>query len=241
MAPTSSPCRATFDHYDLVIGLYKGQRVPLKGGDSSDDRVTIARLKLQRTGGQITAITAEQPAGKRKPKSDDQADFAAHLNRPGTWIDFGPVATDGAVKINRGERPPGILSLSARQAVPREPRPQDACPGRRSRAGESPGLGGRRRPRSRAGGVPLGEGPAGFVRGACGRRPVLDTVVTHLECGDLSPLWFCRVAAFFFVPTLPGHESVLITLRVIWAYRSVAWCLPTKAARPRSEPCQHPV
>jgi hypothetical protein len=23
------------------------------------------------------------------------------MNRPGTWIDFGPVATDGAVKINR--------------------------------------------------------------------------------------------------------------------------------------------
>jgi hypothetical protein len=34
-------------------------------------------------------------------KSDGQADFTAHMNRPGTWIDFGPVATDGAVKINR--------------------------------------------------------------------------------------------------------------------------------------------
>ena len=43
------------------------------------------------------------PARQAKPKSDDQADFAAHLNRPGTWIDFGPVATDGAVKINRAK------------------------------------------------------------------------------------------------------------------------------------------
>jgi hypothetical protein len=92
---------ATFDSYDLVIGLHKGERLPLKGGESSEDRVSIARLVLQRTGGKITAIAAEQPARQAKPKSDDQADFSAHLNRPGTWIDFGPVATDGSVKINR--------------------------------------------------------------------------------------------------------------------------------------------
>jgi hypothetical protein len=89
---------ATFDHYDLMIGLDKAGRVPLKGGQSSDDRVTIARLELQRTGVKITAIAAHQPL---KRKSDDHADFTAHVNRPGTWIDFGPVATDGAVKINR--------------------------------------------------------------------------------------------------------------------------------------------
>ena len=94
---------ATFDRYDLVIGLHKGRRVPLKGGDSSDDRVHIAQLKLERSGGKITAITAAPPPRPVKTASDDRADFSAHLNRPGTWVDFGPVATDGAVKINRAK------------------------------------------------------------------------------------------------------------------------------------------
>jgi hypothetical protein len=89
---------ATFDHYDLVIGLHKGQRVPLKG-ESWEHRVVLARLDLQLVGGKITGIAVRQPP--RREKAKDQADFTAHLNRPGTWIDFGPVATDGAVKINR--------------------------------------------------------------------------------------------------------------------------------------------
>jgi hypothetical protein len=90
---------ATFDHYDLVIGLYKGQRVRLKGTASTDDRVVVARLVLGRSGGRVTGITVDPPPKIETPK--DEADFSAHLNPPGTWIDFGPVATDGAVKINR--------------------------------------------------------------------------------------------------------------------------------------------
>ena len=30
-----------------------------------------------------------------------EVDFTAHLNPPGTWIDFGKVATDGSAKIQR--------------------------------------------------------------------------------------------------------------------------------------------
>ncbi|MGO9114687.1 MAG: DUF5696 domain-containing protein [Thermoguttaceae bacterium] len=54
-----------------------------------------ARTNLQTTG--------LQPRKDIEPRlaSLDEPDFSAHLNRPGTWIDFGPVATDGAVKINR--------------------------------------------------------------------------------------------------------------------------------------------
>ncbi len=37
------------------------------------------------------------------PAQDNRAtaDFSAHRNPPGTWIDFGVLATDGSVKINR--------------------------------------------------------------------------------------------------------------------------------------------
>jgi hypothetical protein len=94
---------ATLDRYDLVIGLYKGQRVPLKGCDA-DDRVLLARLKLVRSGDKIASITAEPVEPSEPKRPEGEADFAAHMNRPGTWIDFGPLATDGAVKINREPR-----------------------------------------------------------------------------------------------------------------------------------------
>ncbi len=37
----------------------------------------------------------------KKDKDAAEPDFTARLNPPGTWIDFGKVATDGSVKINR--------------------------------------------------------------------------------------------------------------------------------------------
>jgi hypothetical protein len=91
-----------FDTYDLTIGLHKGDRVPLKGIDDSKGRIVIAQLNLARQDGKIAAIQAAKPkppVGVRQ----DEADFTAHLNPSGTWIDFGSVATDGAVKINRQE------------------------------------------------------------------------------------------------------------------------------------------
>lgn len=89
---------AAFDRYDLAIGLFKGQRVALQGCDA-EDRVTLARLKLDRSAGKIVSIVAE--SAPRHLETDPRADFSAHLNPPGTWIDFGHLATDGAVKINR--------------------------------------------------------------------------------------------------------------------------------------------
>jgi hypothetical protein len=89
---------ATLDRYDLAIGLYRRQRVPLKGCDDKD-RVILTQLKLERSGGKVTAVTV-QPPGRRTATSE-AGDFAAHLNASGTWIDFGTVATDGALKINR--------------------------------------------------------------------------------------------------------------------------------------------
>ena len=89
--------------YDLVIGLYRGERVRLKGFQSGGDRILVARLKLERQDGKITNISAEQVTADNQPKPEGEADFAAHLNEPGTWIDFGKVATDGSAKIERQE------------------------------------------------------------------------------------------------------------------------------------------
>ncbi len=90
--------------YDLAIGLYKDRRVLLLGVKDATDRILIARLALERQGDKITNITAKKVTQASPRKAPRQADFAARLNPPGTWIDFGPVATDGSVKINRGPK-----------------------------------------------------------------------------------------------------------------------------------------
>jgi len=58
-------------------------------------------LKLQRQDGKITRITAEKVTTDNQPKTEAGVDFTARLNAAGTWIDFGKVATDGSVKIQR--------------------------------------------------------------------------------------------------------------------------------------------
>ena len=93
-----------FDSYDLTVGLYKGARVHLKGVSTGGDRVLVARLKVERQAGRITNVTAEKIApdttvATGKSGAPGKADFTAHTNPSGTWVDLGKVATDGALKI----------------------------------------------------------------------------------------------------------------------------------------------
>ncbi len=90
-----------FDEYDLTIGLHRGRRLLLQGLRDASDRVVIARIQVQREGNEIVAATAVTPSSALLPSHDVAADFEAHRNPPGTWIDFGSVATDGAVKIEK--------------------------------------------------------------------------------------------------------------------------------------------
>lgn len=93
-----------FDTYDLMIGLYgldNGRREPLKGRQAGGDRIHLARLGVTREGGRVTAVKL---LALPPEKPDQRADFTAHLNPPGTVVDFGVLATDGSAKIERGER-----------------------------------------------------------------------------------------------------------------------------------------
>ncbi len=90
-----------FDTYDLTAGLFRNDRLRLKGLRDRVGRVVIARLHVQRDGDKIASITADPPTSALVADSEDEADFSAHMNPPETWIDFGPLATDGSVKINR--------------------------------------------------------------------------------------------------------------------------------------------
>ena len=90
------------DAYDLVMGLYRGERVRLKGVDGGGDRILVA---------QVEAAAARRQDHQRSPQRKSrrtitrsrmrEVDFTAHLNAAGTWIDFGKVATDGSAKIQR--------------------------------------------------------------------------------------------------------------------------------------------
>jgi hypothetical protein len=95
------PEDAAYADFDLVIGLYKGARVPLKG-IASQDCIYIARLLLDRDGGKVTGVRLGALEEVAQRLNAGRADFSVRLNPPGTWVDFGLVATDGSVKINRG-------------------------------------------------------------------------------------------------------------------------------------------
>jgi hypothetical protein len=89
------------DAFDLSIGLFKTDRLRLKGMDDGRRRILLAKLKVTRENGNITGITAVKPEARDLSGRPAEADFTAHMNPVGTWVDFGKVATDGAVKINR--------------------------------------------------------------------------------------------------------------------------------------------
>lgn len=99
------------DYFNLVIGLHRGARLPLKGVQETGHRVLIARLNIQKKEGRIAAITAEKitpatfqsssPATTHSKRETEEADFKAHMNPAGTFIDFGVVGTDGSLKIQR--------------------------------------------------------------------------------------------------------------------------------------------
>jgi len=92
-----------FDTYDIVIGLHKGPRVALKGPDAGGARILIGQLKLERANGKITNISLADIREVAQKLQVKRADFSARLNAPGTKVDFGKIATDGSVKVERGE------------------------------------------------------------------------------------------------------------------------------------------
>jgi hypothetical protein len=95
------PEDATYPEFDLVIGLYKGARLPLKG-IVSDNRIHIARLLVDRDGPRVTGVRLGSLDELASSLAAGRADFSVRRSPPATWVDFGVVGTDGSVKIGRG-------------------------------------------------------------------------------------------------------------------------------------------
>jgi len=93
----------TKTEYDLIAGLYKDSRLPLKGCNLGNQRIFLAHLTLEKKDGKIINISANTSTNRPSIAkiTARKADFSTHINPIGTSIDFGKVTTDGAVKINR--------------------------------------------------------------------------------------------------------------------------------------------
>jgi len=101
----SLPEDQTFTQYDWVIGLYnKRGRLPLKGVQMGGNRVLIARIAVERGKKGVTAVRLADFAELRKRLEAERVDFRAHLNPPGSFVRFDKLATDGSVKIEKGQR-----------------------------------------------------------------------------------------------------------------------------------------
>ena len=88
------------ESFNVLIGLFDGPRVALKGIEESQGRYLIGILDVYRENGQIAGVSLGDLEQARARYAFGKADFDAHMNPKGTWLDFGPVGTDGSVKIN---------------------------------------------------------------------------------------------------------------------------------------------
>ena len=84
----------------MAVGLYGEERIKLTGVRDNGNRILVAKLKLERYAGRISNIIATKVEPPERTKSDSsRVDFTAHLNPPGTLVNFGKVATDGSFKL----------------------------------------------------------------------------------------------------------------------------------------------
>ena len=88
------PIDAQDTEYDLVVGLYdKAGRVATTFGA---DETGLAKLRVVREGGEITKVTLE-PVPLTPPPGAEQAPYLVGANRGRQVIDFGDLATNGAI------------------------------------------------------------------------------------------------------------------------------------------------
>ena len=93
-----------YDYHDITFGLLDaaGNRLRLRGRLYNNLRYHIGRINVKRDqDGNITDVSF-QPVSELPEKPEEQPlDFNVRMTPKGHVIDFGPVATDGSVKINR--------------------------------------------------------------------------------------------------------------------------------------------
>jgi hypothetical protein len=91
-----------YDSYDIVIGLYnKTGRVQIRGFQRGDSSILLGHLKITRAANKIAGVTLGDISDRVRQQQEQRAKFTEHLNPSGTMVDFGAIATDGSVKVNK--------------------------------------------------------------------------------------------------------------------------------------------
>jgi hypothetical protein len=92
---------ANYNDFEIVIGLYSRKgRLQMKGTDHDGHRYLIGVVNIADGKGQLGDLAA---ASAKYDEEIAKADFSRNMTQPGTWIDFGALATDGSLKVNRGK------------------------------------------------------------------------------------------------------------------------------------------
>jgi len=104
------PAGGKFDTYDILIGLYErgGRRVRLKGVSAGGDRIIIGRVKVGRKDDK-TVLRLVEPKVEADTQEKRRRAFDARMNVAGKTVDFGKVATNGAFRLYKQERPMRLI------------------------------------------------------------------------------------------------------------------------------------
>lgn len=93
------PADQTETHYDIRVGLYKGERVRLAGLPTGSSCVLVGRLRVTREGGQVKKVELADLTPLRKQVEVQQKGFLDRMNVVGKAVDFGAVKTDGVFRL----------------------------------------------------------------------------------------------------------------------------------------------
>jgi hypothetical protein len=86
--------------YEIVIGLHNTDgRLHIRGVEYDQGRIHLGTFEVETDDGGEMTLTLDEPRAADGPA---KADFGVRLNPAGTVVDFGPVATDGSVKVELG-------------------------------------------------------------------------------------------------------------------------------------------
>jgi hypothetical protein len=93
------PETSTQNELYILVGLFKGNRVPLNGVSAGAQRIAVGRLLLTRKNGKITNITLAGIDALRREQTAKRKRFMKRTNVAGIKIHFGQAVTDGSFKL----------------------------------------------------------------------------------------------------------------------------------------------
>jgi hypothetical protein len=96
--PIPVPAKDSNQEYEFHVGLYNADgRVPLVNGSLGE---LLAHVEVERDGDKVTKISFK-PATQQPTPGVDPAPYLEGANRGRKVVDFGPVATNGAVVLRK--------------------------------------------------------------------------------------------------------------------------------------------